>query len=199
MERIILSLKNLYNILKKDDFPVYSGSVLGKSEKKGMTMQGFWQRYLIEEFRCEQTGRMLWRNDGKRNRYTSHLCNRSEELKNHKQYARELASHISEKTLLEQIRNFEEFFAEKEYKHDMFLYRIQELMRLCALEDSCIGSEIIDQAKEVLNGSKVFRRYGSDEKLFQAAYLMTILMLYAAAGNSMMIPELAGLRRKEWK
>lgn len=198
MERIILSLKNLYNILKKDDFPVYSVSVLGKSEKKGMTMQGFWQRYLIEEFRCEQTGRMLWRNDGKRNRYTSHLCNRSEELKNHKQYARELASHISEKTLLEQIRNFEEFFAEKEYKHDMFLYRIQELMRLCALEDSCIGSEIIDQAKEVLNGSKVFRRYGSDEKLFQAAYLMTILMLYAAAGNSMMIPELAGLRRKEY-
>ena len=198
MEQMILSLKNLYNILKKYDFPVYSGSVIGKFEKKGMTMQGFWQRYLIEAFRCEQSGRMLWRNDGKRNRYTSHLCNRSEELKNHKQYARELAAHISEKTLLEQIHNFEAFFQEKEYKHDMFLYRVQELIRLCETDDLCISPEIISQVKRVLNGNGVFYKYGNDEKLFQAAYLLTILMLYAAAGNSMAIPELAVLRRKEY-
>ena len=198
MEQMILSLKNLYNILKKYDFPVYSGSVIGKFEKKGMTMQGFWQRQMIEEFRCETYGRMIWRNDGKRNRYTSHLCNRSEELKCYPQYARELAAHINRETMLKQIHSFGEFLIEKEYKHDMFLYRVQEIIRLCEQEDPYISEEVVTHVREGLAGHTAFSRYGSEEKLFQASYLMTIMMIYASAGKSMCIPELAMLRKKEY-
>lgn len=76
MEKIILSLKNIYMTLMTEDFPIYSESVIGRADRKGQTMLRFWQGQIAPEFRSQPCGRMIWRNDGKRNRYTSYLCNR---------------------------------------------------------------------------------------------------------------------------
>ncbi len=35
MEKIMLSLKNVYMLLMTDDFPIYSESVVSKADRKG--------------------------------------------------------------------------------------------------------------------------------------------------------------------
>ena len=43
MEKMILSLKNIYMLLMNYDFPIYSESVIGRNERKGHTMLRFWR------------------------------------------------------------------------------------------------------------------------------------------------------------
>ena len=109
MEKMILSLKNIYMILMTEDFPIYSECVISRNDRKGLTMLRFWQGQIVEEFRCLPCGRMLWRSDGKRNRYTSYLCNRSAEIKTYSDYARELACQINGSSLYNQTVRFMDF------------------------------------------------------------------------------------------
>lgn len=194
MEKMILSLKNLYMVLMTEDFPIYSESVIGEKGRKGQTVLRFWQRQLVDDFRTQTYGRMIWRNNGKRNRYTSHLCNRSTELKCYPEYAKELASQISEKVLMNQITRFAEFLSEKDYKHDILMRRIQEMARLWATDDPCVSPEITSQIAAGLAASPEIQRGGIQGNLFQAAYLLTLMTFYAAAGEAMDSPALAVLR-----
>lgn len=194
MEKIILSLKNIYMLLMTEDFPIYSESVIGRNERKGNTMLRFWQGQITEEFRCLPCGQMIWRNVGKRNRYTSYLCNRSAEIKTYSEYAKELASQISVPALLNQISRFMEFLSVRKYRHDILLRRIQELMRLTEAEDPRVSGEIVDQIQKTV----FWQSTGGDGKLFQAAYLLTLLMIYAAAGEAMDDPVMAVLREKNY-
>lgn len=89
MENMILSLKTIYMTLMNEDFPIYSESVINRAQRKGLNMLRFWQGQIAEEFRCLPCGKMIWKNDGKRNRYTSNLRNRSAEIKTYAEYARE--------------------------------------------------------------------------------------------------------------
>jgi len=83
MENTILSLKNIYMLLMMEDFPIYSDSVIARNDRRGLTMHRFWLSHIAPEFRSLPCGKMIWRNDGKRNRYTSYICNRSGEIKNY--------------------------------------------------------------------------------------------------------------------
>ena len=192
MEKIILSLKNIYMLLMTEDFPIYSESVIGRNERKGNTMLRFWQGQIAEEFRCLPCGQMIWRNDGKRNRYTSYLCNRSAEIKTYSEYAKEIASQISVPALLNQISRFMEFLSSRKYRHDILLRRTRELMRLTEAEDPRVSDKIVDQIWDAVS----WQSTSGDEKLFQAAYLLTLLMLYAAAGEAMDDAVMAVLREK---
>ena len=111
MEKIILSLKNIYRLLMNDDFPIYSERVIGKKQRKGQTLLRFWQDIMARDFCCLPYGKLIWRNDGTRNRYISNLCNRSDELKYYHEYAQELGAQITGGTLLDQIRRFLDFCA----------------------------------------------------------------------------------------
>lgn len=193
-----MSLKNLYKLLMSNDFPIYSESVISEKERKGQTALRFWQHQLVDEFRTQTYGRMIWRNSGKRNRYTSHLCNRSGELKCYQEYARELAAEINENVLIGQISRFAMFLHEKDYKHDILIRRIQKMMQMCTLDDPCISPEITAQIEEGLTGSPVIQRSGIQWNLFQAAYLLTIMSFYAAAGEAMDDPVLTVLREKAY-
>lgn len=135
MEKIILSLKNIYKILMTNDFPIYSESVIGEKERKGQTVIRFWQSILIPEFKSLPAGKMIWRYTEKRNRYTSQLCNRSLPPSVFQKYEKELAAQLSETTLLAQIDRFVQFLSGRLYKHDVLLRRAQELIRLCRTED----------------------------------------------------------------
>ena len=193
-----MSLKNLYKVLMTSDFPIYSESVIGEKGRKGQTVLRFWQRQLVDDFRTQTYGKMIWRNNGKRNRYTSHLCNRSTDLKCYGEYARELASQINEKVLMNQIDRFAEFLSEKDYKHDVLMRRIQEMVRLLHTDDPCVSREIAAQIAAGLATPQTIQHGGIHGNLFQAAYLLTLLTFYAAAGEAMDSPALAVLREEAY-
>ena len=110
-----MSLKNIYRLLMYNDFPIYSDRVISKKQKKGQTLLRFWQDTAIAEFCSLPYGAMIWRDDGRRNRLFSNLCNRNDDLKYYHEYAGELAEQISPQTLLSQIDRFEDFLQSREY------------------------------------------------------------------------------------
>lgn len=179
METTILSLKNIYMMLMNEDYPMYSSSVIGRNERKGYTMLRFWRGYLLEDFRSLPYGKMVWKDEGKRNRYTSYLCNRSKEIKFYDEYARELATRINSSSMLNQTQVFAQFLSKRSYNHDIFLRRVEELIRLTAEEDPGINREIAENLRKALRWNM------PGGGLFQAGYLMTLLTLYAAAGDAM--------------
>ena len=194
METMILSLKNIYMLLMNDDFTIYSESVIGRNERKGNTMLRFWRRCIAEDFRSLPCGKTLWRDNGKRNRYTSYLCNRSAEIKTYTEYATEISSQVCESSLLNQIEIFSRFLSDGKYKHDVLIRRIQELIRLTEVEDSRLSPEIAAQIRE----TAMWKPSDVQGKLFLASYLLTLLMLYAATGESMDSSAMAVLREKKY-
>lgn len=196
MEKIMLSLKSVYMLLMTDDFPVYSESVIGKADRKGQTLLRFWQHQIAEEFRSLPYGKMIWRGGEKRNRYTSYLCNRSAELRCYQEYAKEIASQASTKALLGQIGRFMEFLSGKRYRQDILVRRVRELIRLAESEDIRVTGEIAQQIKDA--AAPGLQEEGSRGELFQAGYLLTLLTLYAAAGEAMDDPSMAVLRGERY-
>lgn len=184
MEKIILSLKNIYKILMTNDFPIYSESVIGEKERKGQTVIRFWQSILIPEFRSLPTGKMIWRYTEKRNRYTSQLCNRSLPPSVFQKYEKELAAQLSETTLLGQIDRFVQFLSGRLYKHDVLIRRAQELIRLCRTEDPYMTDKI---ASLLLRGAENAGETVRDARfpVFQAGYLLSVMTVCAAAGEAM--------------
>ena len=181
MEKITLSLKSIYRLLMTNDFPIYSESVIDEKNRKGQTLLKFWQSLVATEFRSLPCGQIIWRNDGRRNRYISNLCNRNPEMKLYPEYAKELASQISTATLLNQIQRFSVFLSGRNYKHDILLRRIRELMRLAQTDDPHVSDAIATQIKYAID----WQDNDSNKSLFQASYLLTVLMLYASAGEAM--------------
>lgn len=181
MEKILLSLKSIYMTLVNDDFPIYSESVIGRVERKGYTLFRFWHRYMSDDFRCQSCGKMIWRSDRKRNRYLSYLCNRSLESKYYEEYSQELLSCIHSTSLRRQIRIFQQFLSTTRYKHDVLLRRINELTRLAESDDSSLTPEITNH----IRSAAAWHADDPQGELFQAGYLLTMLTLYAAAGDAM--------------
>lgn len=194
MEKINLSLKSIYRLLMTNDFPIYSESVIDEKNRKGQTLLKFWQSLVVSEFRCLPCGQIIWRNDGRRNRYISNLCNRNPEMKLYLEYAKELASQISAATLLNQIQRFSVFLSGRNYKHDILLRRIRELMRLTETDDPHVSDAIAAQIEAAIG----WQGSGSNKSLFQASYLLTVLMLYAAAGEAMDDSAIDVLRLQEY-
>ena len=194
MKNVILSLKNIYMVLMSEDFPTYSERVISRKDRKGLTMLRFWQGILVAEFRCLPCGQMLWRADGKRNRYTSYLCNRSAEIKTYQAYARELSSQIREDSLKKQIAQFQEFLSARKYRHDILLKRVRELIQLARTEDPRCSDAI---AGHILRAAD-WPGASGEAAIHQAAYLLSMLTLYAAAGEAMDGPDMALLRSEEF-
>lgn len=193
MESITLSLKSIYKLLMNNDFPIYSESVIRKKYRKGQTLLRFWQDIMVMEFRCLPYGRMIWRNDGTRNRYISNLCNRNGELKYYREYARELGSQLRSDVVLNQLRRFAEFLQDREYENEILLYRVEELARVLD-GDPYVTEPIKNQIARILLAAEPMARFGTQGRLFHAAYLLTVMSLYAAAGEAMDDPVMEALR-----
>ena len=184
VERITLSLKSIYRLLMNDDFPVYSDRVIGKKQRKGQTLLRFWKDMMAHEFCSLPYGKMIWRDDGMRSRSFSNLCNRNDELKIYHEYARELGSCISRDTLLHQVELFERFLTGRGYSDAALRYRTEAFLHVLE-DDECVTGAISKQ----LAGSLKALRENSDAEpelcAFRAAYLLTVMTLYAAAGTAM--------------
>ena len=120
-------------VLMNDDFLIYSERVISKKQRRGQTLLRFWQDMMAHEFCCLTYGKLIWRNDGTRNRYISNLCNRNDDLKCYHEYAKELGSQFSVEALLNQIRRFEDFLQSREYNDEALQYRVNGF--LCVLLD----------------------------------------------------------------
>lgn len=194
MDHVVLSLKSIYMLLVSEDYPDYSGSVIARADRKGLTMLRFWQGMLAPEFREQPCGQMLWRSDGKRNRYTSYLCNRSGEIRNYSLYARELSTRLSRDSLGTQIALFTEFLSARKYRHDILLQRVRMLTELARKEDPRV-SEVI--AAHILRAAD-WEPPAREALVYQASFLLSVLMLYAAAGEAMDGPDMGLLRSEEY-
>ena len=195
LEKITLSLKNIYRLLMNDDFPIYSERVISKKQRRGQTLLRFWQDMMAHEFCCLTYGKLIWRNDGTRNRYISNLCNRNDDLKYYHEYAKELGSQISVEALLNQIRRFEDFLQSREYNNEALQYRVNGF--LCVLkEDSCVTDAIGAHLEEIFLAAKAASVCGAEGSTFHAAYLLTVMTVYAAAGTAMGDPTMALLREE---
>lgn len=192
MEPITLSLKNIYRLLMNDDFPIYSKQVIGKKERRGQTLLRFRQDMMVREFCCLPYGKMIWRNDGTRNRYISNLCNRNDELKYYHEYAQELGAQICAETLLSQIRRFVDFLKSREHNCEALLYRAKGLLNGLR-EDPFVKEPILEQLWAIHSAAERFTGCGVQGGLFHGAYLLTVMSLYAAAGEAMNDPAMAVL------
>lgn len=197
METMILSLKNIYKLLMYSDFPIYSEAVIHKRNKKGQTLQRFWRERLTEPFRAQSYGRRIWRGDGGRNRHVSEICNRSGEMKYYHEYAREISGRLNEEMLLDQLHAFTEFLRASEYKREVLLRRVKEFLRLLDM-DTCMTEAIRLHLADTLSAASWAEDIGESAVLFHAGYLLTVMTIYAAAGEAMGEPALARLRAPEY-
>ena len=193
VERITLSLKNIYRLLMNDDFPVYSDRVIGKKQRKGQTLLRFWKDMMVHEFCALPYGKTIWREDGMRSRSFSNLCNRNDELKIYHEYARELGSCISADTLLHQIELFEHFLLGREYSDAALRYRLKALLHLLE-DDECVTGAICDHLKEIFGVIMATANSEPEISTFRMSCLLTVMTLYAAAGLAMGDSTMAALR-----
>ena len=193
VERITLSLKNIYRLLMNDDFPVYSDRVIGKKQRKGQTLLRFWKDMMAHEFCALPYGKTIWRDDGMRSRSFSNLCNRNDELKIYHEYARELGSCISADTLLHQIELFERFLRSHGYAEAALRYRIEALLHLLE-EDECVTGGIGKQLKDIFGVIRADANAEPELSTFRMSFLLTVMTLYAAAGMAMGDSTMAVLR-----
>ena len=184
VERITLSLKSIYRLLMNDDFPVYSDRVIGKKQRKGQTLLRFWKDIMAHEFCSLPYGKMIWRDDGMRSRSFSNLCNRNDELKIYHEYARELGSCISADTLLHQIDLFERFLTAREYSDAALRYRTGAFLRVLH-DDECVTGAIGGHLAGIFEALSSNTDAEPELAAFRAAYLLTVMTLYAAAGTAM--------------
>ena len=193
VERITLSLKSIYRLLMNDDFPVYSDRVIGKRQRKGQTLLRFWKDIIVQEFCVLPYGKTIWRDDGMRSRSFSNLCNRNDELKIYHEYARELGSCISCDTLLHQEELFERFLTGREYSDAALRYRTEAFLRVLE-DDECVTGAIGKQLKDIFEAQRENMNVEPELIAFRAAYLLTVMTLYAAAGTAMGDSTMAVLR-----
>ena len=191
--RITLSLKSIYRLLMNDDFPVYSDRVISKKQRKGQTLLRFWKDVMAHEFCALPYGKMIWRDDGMRSRSFSNLCNRNDELKIYHEYARELGSCISCDTLLHQVELFERFLTGRGYSDAALRYRTEAFLRVLE-DDECVTRAISGQLKGIFEVLRDNTDAEPELSAFRAAYLLTVMTLYAAAGTAMGDSTLAELR-----
>ena len=184
MEKNLLSLKTLYKILMTNDFPIYSESVICERNRRGQTLLRFWNEQLVEEFRCHPFGILIWRTDGKRSRHVSNLCNRSPELKIYSEYAHELASELSVLSLMKQITRFSEFLSSREYRPEVLMRRLRKIIPMWDTDDPGVTRQITEHLLRTLD-TDMRSGHGTAGVLFQSAYLLTVLTIYASAGEAM--------------
>lgn len=176
-----------------DDFPVYSDRVISKKQRKGQTLMRFWQEIMAPEFCSLPYGKMIWRNDGTRNRHISNLCNRNDELKYYYEYAKEVGVQITADNLLSQIGRFEDFLLSREYNENALRHRCKAFLRELR-EDDCITKSILIHMEQTLEAVEAGAEFDLEGNAFRMSYLFAVMTLYAAAGAAMNAPAMMVLR-----
>lgn len=137
MDKMLISLKNIYRLLMVQDFPVYSEAVFSEKNRRGLTLVKFWQTYLAEDFYTGEYGKMIWRSEGKRNRHISSVINRNGNRPAYDRYEAECVRLLTPQVLKRQQQLFAEFLKEREFSGKAFLcaQAVTSYQNACTSED----------------------------------------------------------------
>ena len=190
MEETILSLKNIYRILTQRDYPVYSQDVIREKDRRGLTILKFWEEILLPEWKSGKYGRLIWREEGKRSRFSSELFQRKDSFPYYASYIQEILSHLTPEKYLWQMQRFQHFLSEKHYQSSAFRIKALALIDACSRQDPCFSRSV----------ASFFRAYRETEDIpgiFLDSWVLTAMFLHACAGMETRSSLLQELRMDE--
>ncbi|MDD3795796.1 MAG: tetratricopeptide repeat protein [Lachnospiraceae bacterium] len=192
MENNLLSLKNIYRLFTVNDYPIFSNGVIKDRDKKGLTLVKFWKQILIYDFRNTNSGKIIWRTEGSRNRYHSELCNRNNDFKFYNEYISEIAACINSELYYQQAELFASFFEEKRCSFSILEDKMSTYLKIVQKEDPCVTKEIGSYFLDKLGEIKLQKSVGEEYKSYLWGCFTGMLMLHAIAG-----PEMGGAQMTE--
>lgn len=130
MGNSIITLRNIYKVLTKADYPMPSHNVLADREKTGLVQTTFLQEMCATELQSGQIGKMLWRDSETRSRTFSSLCNRTLPLSTYEKYANEIIKQLSPRLIYNQARRFGLFLLRHDYDYGVLMARLQKLIEI---------------------------------------------------------------------
>ncbi len=183
MKTDILSLKNLYQFLTVNDYPVYSEGIISRKNHTGFTLTKFWQENILFDFRNRKCGKQIWRSGKARNRYASDICNRNERLGCYGEYAEELCNAANQETVLRQIQQFMNMLVERKYNYEVFCQKLPVFIRLVSEGDESFSADALRFFETALKEEQSFDSKGNEGRAFFCGWFLTMLMLHALSGN----------------
>ncbi len=183
MDKMLLSLKNIYRLFAIQDFPVYSEAVFSEKNRRGLTLVKFWRTYLAEDFRTGQYGKMIWRSEGKRNRHISSVINRTGTRPAYGNYEEECVRLLTPRALKRQQDLFADFLKEREFSRKAFWWKLKAYLN-CLEEDPYFDQ---DMSRYFQSFYKNIGEKELDEEqgLQYSAWMLTLLTVFALAGSRM--------------
>lgn len=183
MDKMLLSLKNIYRLFMVQDFPVYSEAVFSEKNRRGLTLVKFWQTYLAEDFRTGKYGKMIWRSEGKRNRHISSVINRTGTRPAYGNYEAECVRLLTPQVLKRQQELFVDFLKKRAFSKKAFLWKLKAYLNRLE-EDPYLNQ---DSALYLQNFYKSIGEKGQDEDsgILYSAWMLTLLTVFALAGSRM--------------
>lgn len=115
----------------------------------------------------------------------------------YREYARELVFGCDVQILLKQIGIFSEFLSLREYRYEILLRRVREMVRIWEQDDRVVPDALLRKIREFAAEDYLSVQGGMQERLFQSGYLITLMTIYACAGDYMDEPVLSVLLSKE--
>jgi len=197
MKEDILSLKNIYQILFVNDYPVYSTGIIAKNKHVGLTLTKFWQNIILKNFKSRKYGRIIWRTEGGRNRYISEICNRSERLTVYSDYAQELYMEANPKVIQGQIEQFVEFLTERDFNYTVFMQKMDAYIELLTMKDKAFSHEAHMFFADAMEYGKKIEKHGKHGQAFLGGWFLCFLTLHALSGNGEGEETLRKFRNKE--
>lgn len=197
MEKQILSLKNIYRLLTAEDYIINSRSVIGRLDRRGMTLSRFWQENLIYELQCGRCGRRIWRGGNGQNRYESELCNRSSRLPYYAEYVRELADAVKPELVLKQICQLQKSLQHMNYDRRILSQRLEAFARQCSQEDRYFREAQLKEYIQMTADGQISGDTDGKKAEFQQLWILAILLLHGLAGEAMNGGEMRSLRSRQ--
>lgn len=192
-EQVLLSLKNIYRLLTKDDYPSFSAPVISRSERRGLTLTSFWQEVLAPSVSVAPGGEELWQTENKRNRYLSDLFNRSRITTFRLEYFQAVEEHLGPNMVLDIVQRMTAFLRRTGYDAAALSARFALFIPLLQAQDINVTPAIHAYLAELLWLEGEFA-FDSGRRLFFDAYMLTMLSLHAFFGMKMNNGAMARLR-----
>ena len=193
-QAITMSLKNIYRLLTKDDYPCPNAPVISWHKRRGLTLFAFWRDILAADTAVTSLGEKLWNTDTRRNRYLSDLFNRSHPVAFYTGYFDTVSALIEPAVLLNIIRRMAGFLQDAAYDRQALNARLSCYLELIAQQDSEVIPAVHTFFSNLLWKAPEFDT-DADRGCFFDAYVLSMLALHAFFGLQMNNGPMGRLRR----
>lgn len=183
MKKDSLSLKSIYQFLVVSDYPAFCPAILKRACCRGLTLTKFWKEIILIDFRNQKYGKLIWREEGGRNRYISDVCNRSVRLPFFREYAEEICDTLRPETFLDQIRQFQAFLLERQFSYEAFVHKLPLYIEYLSKEDEFLTTECVHFFETGLKEKESVKKHSTKGRAFFCGYFLTVFMFHALAGN----------------